>query len=48
MTPATTYMPNGQPARVADGMAGGDAGMCAVEQLPSGALLASCVDVTGP
>ena len=48
MTPTTTYTLNGEPATFFDVMAGDNATICAVEQLPSGMLLARWVDVTGP
>ena len=48
MTPTTTYTRNGQPAAFADIKAGDSATICAVEQLPSGVLLASWVQATGP
>lgn len=48
MTPATTYTRNGLPATFADIKAGDAATICAVEQLPSGTLLASWVQATGP
>ena len=48
MTPSTTYTRNGTAATFA-GIRAGDTGtICAVEQLPSGVLLASWVEVTGP
>lgn len=48
MAPTTTYTRNGQPATFADIKAGDNAITCAVEQLPSGTLLASWVEATGP
>ena len=48
MTPATAYTRNGLPATFADIKAGDNATICAVEQLPSGTLLASWVEATGP
>jgi hypothetical protein len=47
MTPTTTYALDGQPATFDDVMVGDYATICAVEQLPSGTLLASWVNVTG-
>ena len=48
MTPTTAYTRNGQPATFADIKVGDTATICAVEQLPSGTLLASWVQATGP
>ena len=48
MTPATAYTLNGQPALFADVQIGDDVTICAVEQRPSGTLLANWVDATGP
>ncbi len=47
MTPTTVYALNGQPATFDDVLVGDYATICAVEQLPSGTLLANWVDVTG-
>ncbi len=46
MTPATTYTLDGQPTTFGDIMIGDYATICAVEQLPSGTLLATWVAAT--
>ena len=48
MTATTAYTRNGQPATFADIKVGDSATICAVEQLPSGTLLASWVQAIGP
>jgi hypothetical protein len=48
MTPTTTYLRNGQPARFADIKLGDTGTITATEQLPSGTLLACSVIMTGP
>ena len=48
MTPTTTYLRNGAPATFADVKIGDTGTITAVEQLPSGTLLACSVVVTGP
>jgi len=48
MSPTTTYKRNGSTATFADIKTGDNATICAVEQLPSGVLLATWVEVTGP
>jgi hypothetical protein len=48
MTPSTTYTHNGTPATFADIKIGDTGTITATEQLPSGALLACSVVVTGP
>lgn len=47
MTPTTIYTLNGQSATFDDVAVGDYATICAIEQLPSGTLLASWVAVTG-
>ncbi len=48
MAPTTTYTRNGSPATFADIRTDDSATICAVEQLPSGVLLATWVTATGP
>ena len=48
MTPSTTYTRNGQPAAFADIRIGDTGTITATESLPSGALLACSVTMTGP
>ncbi len=48
MTASTVYTRNGAPATFADIRTGDSGTISAIEELPSGALLACAVTVTGP